>query len=258
MKPLSLIAATLILLTSLSVARAQSRNPRSLIAPADILRIANVSDAQISPSGQWVVYTVSTVEGDETINTLWLTRVVPPLTRVPTSTTPPTAQRNRPEDFSEWLGVSGSPSRLLGAEWKASTPRWSPDSSKIAFLTGREGQRELRFVSLDKREPRLIATLDSTNFFITYAGESFAWAPDSKRIAFVSATEEPSSTDGVSSATTANDPRVIDRIQYKSRTSFSDKKRTHVWVTAIERPEPQQLTSGPYYDHALTFQSRWR
>jgi dipeptidyl aminopeptidase/acylaminoacyl peptidase len=46
---------------------------------------------------------------------------------------------------------------------------------------------------------------------------------------------------------------VIDRIQYKSRTSFSDKRHTHVWLVAVDKPEPQQLTSGPFYDHAITF-----
>ncbi len=34
---------------------AQTRRP---MAPADILRIANVSDAQISPNGEWIVYTM--------------------------------------------------------------------------------------------------------------------------------------------------------------------------------------------------------
>jgi dipeptidyl aminopeptidase/acylaminoacyl peptidase len=106
-------------------------------------------------------------------------------------------------------------------------------------------------VNLDKREPRFIAGVQSTNFFITYAGESLAWAPDSKRIAYISATEEL--TEIPEAFTSHDDPRVIDRIQYKSRTSFSDNRRTHVWITAIDRPEPRQLTSGLYYDHAITF-----
>src|SRR6185503_3098553 len=42
-------------------------------------------------------------------------------------------------------------------------------------------------------------------------------------------------------------------IQYKSRTSFSDRRRTHVWIAAVDKPEPRQLTSGYFYDHAITF-----
>ncbi|MBV9960334.1 MAG: S9 family peptidase, partial [Acidobacteria bacterium] len=52
--------------------------------------------------------------------------------------------------------------------------------------------------------------------------------------------------------------RVIDRLQYKSRTSFSDQKRTHVFVIEVDdsRAEPRQLTEGRYYDHALTWSPR--
>src|SRR5260221_13852251 len=64
-------------------------------------------------------------------------------------------------------------------------------------------------------------------------------------IAYVSASEEEIDRD--------DDPRVIDRIQYKSRTSFSDRLRTHVWLTDVDSPQPRQLTSGLFYDHALSF-----
>ena len=47
-------------------------------------------------------------------------------------------------------------------------------------------------VSLDGSAPRFVAAVKDTNFFITYAGEPFAWSPDSKSIAFISASEEPS------------------------------------------------------------------
>jgi dipeptidyl aminopeptidase/acylaminoacyl peptidase len=95
--------------------------------------------------------------------------------------------------------------------------------------------------------------VEDTNFFITYAGEPFAWSPDSKRIAYISATEERVDS---RESSDAPDPRVIDRLQYKSRTSFSDNRRTHVWITTVDRPEPRQLTSGKFYDHALSFSPR--
>ena len=247
-KTFSFIATALLVGTSCCVALAQPRRATTSMAPADILRIGNVSDAQISPNGQWVVYAISTVAGDETISTLWLVRVGANLVNVPTSTVPPTSQR-RPT--TDWPDERSTSAPLLAAGWNASNPRWSPDSSKIAFLSDRNAQRNLWVVNLENREPRFIAEIQSTNFFITYAGESLAWAPDSKRIAYVSATEEPAET--TESVAAYDDPRVIDRIQYKSRTSFSDNRRTHVWITAIDKPEPQQLTSGYYYDHAITF-----
>jgi dipeptidyl aminopeptidase/acylaminoacyl peptidase len=257
-KTLSLIA-TVIAVTSLGVAGAQPRRATTSMTPGDILRVANVSDAQISPNGQWVVYTVSTVNGDRPVSALWLVRLSMTTAKVPTSTVPPTSQRLPTTD---WPDVRSAPTPLLAPGWNASSPRWSPDSSKIAFLANQDDQQGLWIVApeianADKREPRFIASVQSTNFFITYAGESFAWAPDSKHVAFISATEEsPGPRDALGEgtlATTSVDPRVIDRIQYKSRTSFSDNRRTHVWITAIDKPEPRQLTSGQYYDHAITF-----
>jgi dipeptidyl aminopeptidase/acylaminoacyl peptidase len=68
-------------------------------------------------------------------------------------------------------------------------------------------------------------------------------------IAFISAGEEAGDRGG-------EDPQVIDRIQYKSRTSLSDRLRSHVWITDVDAPNPRQLTSGLYYDHALSFSPR--
>src|SRR6267142_7066190 len=80
----ALLFSTLVLLPC-SLVRAQSRRPMS---PPDILRIANVSDAQISPNGDWIVYTHSIVEGDQTVSILWLVRAGERLSANPTSRQP--------------------------------------------------------------------------------------------------------------------------------------------------------------------------
>jgi dipeptidyl aminopeptidase/acylaminoacyl peptidase len=240
-----------LVVTWLGVVGAQQPRATTLMAPADILRIASVSDAQISPNGLYVVYTVSTVEGDETLSSLWLARIGTNFINAPISSATPTSRR-RP--ITDWPDERSAAAPLLPAGWKAFNPRWSPDSTKIAFFADRDDQHGLWVVNLDKREPRFIASLLNTNFFITFDGEVLAWAPDSKRVAYISATDEAAPDDlQARRATASGDPRVIDRLQYKSRTSFSDNRRTHVWITTIDRPEPRQLTSGAFYDHALTF-----
>jgi dipeptidyl aminopeptidase/acylaminoacyl peptidase len=214
--------------------------PRRELSVADTLRVAGVNDAQISPDGHWVVYTVSTVDGDRNQTSLWLARTSHELLSVPTTPAPVN---------TDWPEVKNSSSPLLPSGWFASSPRWSPDGSSIAFLSNHDDLKGIWTVSLTKHEPRFVAAVQQTNYFITYAGESFDWSPDSKRLAYISATEE-------SSASRSDDPRVIDRIQYKSRTSFSDRFRTHVFITDVERPEPRQLTSGQTYDHAISFSPR--
>ncbi|HEX7331871.1 MAG TPA: S9 family peptidase [Pyrinomonadaceae bacterium] len=210
---------------------------------ADVVRVVGVTDAQISPNGQWVVYTVSSVEDDKNVSTLWIARHG--LDSYPIATPTPAPRRSTP--YVDWPELRSAARLLLPSGWNASTPRWSPDSNSVAFLSMHDEQDGLWVVKLDKPEPRLLAPITSTNFFITYAGDSFSWSPDSRRIAYISAKAE---------APASADPRVIDRIQYKSRTSFSDNRRTHVWVVDVERPSPQQLTSGLFYDHAVAFSPR--
>ena len=223
--------------------------PRQQIRPPDILRVANVTDAQISPNGQFVVYSVSSVDEDQTINTLWLARVALESYPFPT----PTPQR-RVVPYVDWPEIRSTPRLLLPSGWNASIPRWSPDSTSIAFLSRHEEQDGLWVVKLEKPEPRFLTPITSTNFFITYAGEPISWSPDSRRIAYISAKAPTPKSPAPSRR--ADDPRVIDRIQYKSRTSFSDNRRTHVWVIDVERPVAQQLTSGLFYDHAVAFSPR--
>ena len=221
---------------------------RRAMTPSDILRVANVTDAQIAPQGGLVVYTVSATEDDKNVSTLFLARVgAEPFTINPMQ--PP---QRRTVPYVDWPDIRSSVRPLLPSGWNASNPRWSPDGTAIAFLSNRgEDQDGLWVVKLEKPEPRFIAPIQSTNFFIPYAGEPFAWSPDGRRIAYISAKEEASVNES-----RRNDPRVIDRIQYKSRTSFSDNRRSHVWLVEVERPQPQQLTSGPFYDHAVTFSPR--
>jgi dipeptidyl aminopeptidase/acylaminoacyl peptidase len=213
------------------------------MTPADTLRVAGVGDAQIAPDGSAVCYTVSTTEGNATRTSLWCAqlgdeRVVP---------TPPRA----------------APQQVLGGDWNVSRPRWSPDGRRLAFFASRGEQSGLWVMSPRERQqqPRFVVAVRSTNYHLPYAGESFAWSPDSRRLAFIHATDEAqdnAATVATSDAarTRRDDPRLVDRIQYKSRTSFSDTLRTHVWLTDVDEPAPRQLTSGQYYDHALTWNPR--
>ena len=252
MTTMKLFVVAVFIMTASVVTSAQ---PRGLMRPADIVRVANVTDAQISPNGQYVVYTVSTVVEDKTVSTLWIARLSSEFTPVqPTAQPTPRSPSVRTVPYFEWPEIRVAPRTLVPSGISASNPRWSPDGNSIAFLSQQDEQDGLWVVRLDKPEPRFIAPITSTNFFITYAGEPFSWSPDSKRIAYISARAE--TVEPPDRGRRGDDPRVIDRIQYKSRTSFSDNRRTHVWVVEVDRPVPLQLTSGGFYDHAVSFSPR--
>jgi dipeptidyl aminopeptidase/acylaminoacyl peptidase len=231
-----LLATCAFLIAQSALIPAQSRR----LAPADILKVAAIIDAQISPSGEWIVYSVAGTDGNQTVNTLWLARVGERVGGNPTA--------RQPEQRRNWEPGRTLSRPLLPSGWSGSNARWSPDSRSIAFISTHDGQRGLWVTAPTSQVPRFVAAVRDTNFFITYAGESFAWSPDSRMIAFISATEEETEK--------GDDPVVIDRIQYKSRTALSDHLRSHVWITDVDAPGPRQLTLGLFYDHALSFSPR--
>ena len=227
--------ALVALIAALCYVTSSAQSQRGM-TPADTLRVAAVGDPQISPDGAWVVYTVSTTEGDGSRTALWLARA---------------------DDARR------APEVLLPAEWNASRPRWSPDGRRLAFAASRPQQSGLWVVSLNDRRPRFVAEMRSSNFHIPYAGETFSWSPDGRRVAYVHATEEGADAGAAAAAATdarredqRDDPRVVERIRYKSRTGFSDRLRPHVWVTDVDTPAPRQLTTGPHYDHAVAWSPR--
>ncbi|HVF48967.1 MAG TPA: S9 family peptidase [Pyrinomonadaceae bacterium] len=256
---------------AVSTERAQARRG---MTPADTLRVAEVGDAQVSPDGEWVVYTVATTDGNARRTALWLVRTVG--VSQPTHAGP--------------VPVAPAPVALNTQGMSVAKPRWSPDGKRIAFLGTRGGQSGVWLMSLTERppQPRLVAPVRETNFHIAYAGEPLAWSPDGRRLAFISATDdETDNTSGASStvntspgtspniasstspgtsasqassAERRDGPRVVTRLQYKSRTSFSDRARTHVFVFDLEESSPlrqlTQLTFGPHYDHALAWNPR--
>jgi dipeptidyl aminopeptidase/acylaminoacyl peptidase len=259
--------------------------------PADLYALRDVSDAQISPDGSRVVYTISEVSPDHrrTISHLWL---------VPTA--------------------GGEPKRLTSDEASESTARWSPDGRLIAFYSDRDKQNGLWVVNADGTAPQLVAHIARTNFFLTKAGESFTWSPDSKRIAFLSSPESVTvaakiATNGATNSAMAgiperlrrpltveeinqlppeirdmilraqgrlqgsasnnaaaapapqpaptiepvrpapDDPRVITRLQYKSRTAFSDNLQSHIFIADLTTRQIVQLTDGKDYEHSINW-----
>ena len=153
-----LLIAILVIGNALTVV---AQAPRGFL-PADLSAIKNVGDAQVSPDGTTIVYSISETTSDRSgvISRLWI---------IPTA--------------------GGEPKRLMPGNANESTPRWSPDGKWIAFYSNRDGRDGLWVVPAAGGEPKLATRLVRTNFYLTHAGESFTWAPDSKRLAFLSSPE---------------------------------------------------------------------
>src|SRR5215813_9413558 len=106
-----MIRLTLLTVLSVFLSVSSVAQPRRAMTPADILRVANVTDAQISPNGQWIVYTVSAVDDDDkNTSTLWLMRTNAEPVIVPVTPIPPPQRRTAP--YVDWPEIRSTPKLL--------------------------------------------------------------------------------------------------------------------------------------------------
>ncbi len=187
----------------------------------DLYHLRSVGDVQLSPDGSRLTYAVTNNDRPgRPYSQVWLMNL-------------DTRDTHR-------LGATGG---------TASVPRWSPDGRSIAYV-GRDGQQTgLMVARVDGSESKFIAPVEGTNHPLPTSGSQIAWSPDSKQIAFVSATPGPEHD--------ANgDPMVITRYLYKPTASegltrFNDNRRLHIFVADIASGSVSQLTTGDFYEHSI-------
>jgi len=123
-------------------------------SPDQLLKIKNISSAQISPDGKKVVYAMReaymTEERSEYVNQIWVCN-------------------------SDGTGHL----QLTKGDKNNSNPKWSPDNQHIAFVSAREGKTNLYIMSISGGEAEKITDAKGG------VGD-FAWADDGHKIAFLS------------------------------------------------------------------------
>jgi dipeptidyl aminopeptidase/acylaminoacyl peptidase len=191
------------------------------VTSEDLFAMKNVGEAKLSPDGNWVVYTLSRTDRAtngslSNSSKLWLVQT-----------------------------KGGEALQLTPAPGDESTPRWSPDGKFIAFASNRYGRPAIWVFELATKEMRINIAWERGNSFLSKSGESLCWSPDSKEIAFVAA-EKPAEAE-------SRDPLVVTRLQYKTRTSFSDNLRSHIFVVSLDDGKVRQLTRGSFDEHSLTW-----
>ena len=129
----------------------------------DILRFRMIADPQLSPDGRQVAFVVTDQDAgaNRQATTVWLV----------------------PADGS-------AEARQLTAGPRDSRPRWSPDGSRLAFLSAREREwaRDLYVLDMAGGEPLRVAELPRG---IT----EYAWSPDGARVALIGAPDFPEDPD---------------------------------------------------------------
>ena len=123
----------------------------------DFIGFAVPGDPQIAPNGKSVAYTVTeySLKDDKGTTRIWLA----------------------PLD-------GGSAHALTGGPGSDSNPRWSPDGSKLAFVSTRSGAPQIWVLPMTGRRGRQVTTLET-------GASSPVWSPDGRTIYFVSDLEWP-------------------------------------------------------------------
>ena len=204
-----------LLLALVATARlAVAQEPRGMV-PADQFALQDVGEIRIAPDSSLVVFSVTTTD----------------------------VKSNR--SSTQWMKVpvnGGAPAALEGMPAGANTVRWSPNSKKLAFFASHEGRLALFVYDVASAQATRVCDYDRTNSFISKAGNWLAWSPDSSRLAFAGTLERVSRS---------FDPYVTPRLQYKTRTSLSDDRRTHIYVVSPGLGAPAAVTSGDFDEHSI-------
>ena len=162
MKKHSQLAAALCL--TLFACGAHAQPTRRVMIAADLLRVANVGDPQISPDGERVVYTVTTVDRNTNVTTPWIVRV-------DNSSDPPTSRQ--PEQRRDRNPPTFPASPLLPPGWQGTNPRWSPDGKRIAFLAPADNRYGIWVATIDGSRPRFVAGCSGDELLHNLRGRIF-------------------------------------------------------------------------------------
>ncbi len=132
----------------------------------------------------------------------------------------------------------------------ASSPRWSPDGTRLLYVSNEDGQAQLYLRWMDSGQTAMLTHL-------THAPGGISWSPDGKWIALTMFVEAPSESmvtlprkpDG---AEWADPPKLITKLRYRADgRGYLDDGFVQVFVLPAEGGTPRQLTSGPF-DHTGT------
>src|SRR3954453_10099959 len=148
----NVLVIAVLALAGAAALRAQSPVVPASAAPTvdQILSLKRAGAPEISPDGRWVAYTVRETNWDDNAyeTEIWLADA-----------------------------ASGATRQLTNGRKSSQSPAWSPDGSKIAFISDRTDKRQIYVISPQGGEASALTTLED-------GVSSFVWSPDGKTIAY--------------------------------------------------------------------------
>ena len=184
------------------------------------MEMESVGSPNISPDGKQIIFTRGWVDkmNDRRASNLWITD-------------------------SKGVRIR----ELTHGNWRDSSPVWSPNGDKIAFLSDRNSTTQIHVMWLDTREVAQLTHMERSP-------GSLRWSPDGKMLAFTMFFEDTSSILPVKlpkkpkGANWAKSAIIIDRLSWRrDGRGPVPKGYSHIFVMDAELGgTPKQLTSGDY------------
>ena len=174
------------------------------------LSMQSVGGVRISPDGQYVAYTVTQANWEE-------------------------------NEFAQqiWIAVvaSGERYQLTSGKKSSTSPKWSPDSTRLAFLSERDGKRQIYIIHPRGGEAQQLTSEEN-------GVDSIDWAPDGSSIAF-SATG-PDSKSKKDRKEKYGEFDVIGG-DYSMVRLWRVKAPAEIPADPKQRPQPEALTEGDQF-----------
>ncbi|BET66320.1 S9 family peptidase [Opitutales bacterium ASA1] len=211
------LAALLVALAG-SIGGATAAEPTPRFTALDVFELEFAASPQISPDGRTIAYVRRSMD------------VMEDRSRANVWTLDPATGAHRP---------------LLSGRAGYGSPRWSPDGTRLAYLTAVEGRQQLHVRWMDTGQTALVTNLP-------HAPGAIAWSPDGYTIAFTMSVpgEAPPLVPPRTpppGATWGKPAKTIDRVVYRADgAGYLEVEYTHVFVVPADGGTPRRLTSGDF------------
>jgi dipeptidyl aminopeptidase/acylaminoacyl peptidase len=128
-----------------------------------------------------------------------------------------------------WIGdgATGLSRQLTNARKSSSQPAFSPDGTSIAFISDRDGKRQIYRIAVNGGEAEKLTSVDENI-------ANFAWSPNGREIAFTM-------TDPMSEAMKEREKQWGD-----IRIEDQDQRYTHLYLLDLPARTTKQLTRGDF------------